>query len=119
MVVSMKIESRERLIEFLKNTRGKRSQREYAKQLGVSATSVQDWEKGLKTPEIDSLRRIAASGGLELQEFLSYINGKTAEPDPVEEITKKIQTMPLIQVAQIAQATAARFAQDASEYKAG
>jgi transcriptional regulator with XRE-family HTH domain len=106
----MQTNAQKKLSSFLKSTRGKQSQRIYAKQIGVSATAVQDWERCIKAPDVENLKRIAASGGLTLQELWDYLNGKTAEPDPVEEITKKIQTMPLAHVAKIAQATAARFA---------
>jgi DNA-binding transcriptional regulator YiaG len=41
------IESREKLIEIIKLACGSLSQRSFGKLLGVSATAVQMWEKGV------------------------------------------------------------------------
>ena len=46
----MNIESRQKLIEIIKLARGTMSQRALGKDLGVSTTAVQMWEKGLKVP---------------------------------------------------------------------
>ena len=51
----MDTQSRQKLIEIIKFARGSMSQRAFGKQLGVSATAVQMWEKGLKTPDTANL----------------------------------------------------------------
>ena len=48
----MNIESKQKLIEIIKLARGSMSQRAFGKVLGVSATAVQMWEKGVKVPDL-------------------------------------------------------------------
>ena len=59
----MNIESREKLIEIIKQARGSLSQRSFAKILGVSATAVQLWEKGVNVPDAENLAQIAPRAG--------------------------------------------------------
>jgi len=105
------IESREKLIEIIQLARGEMSKRAFGKLLGVSATSVQMWEKGVKVPDTENLAKIAARAGYTLEELLSCLDGK-----PIQEtsdlilILRQIQHMPLSQVAQIVQAAADRLA---------
>ncbi|MBD2569188.1 MULTISPECIES: helix-turn-helix domain-containing protein [Nostocaceae] len=107
----MNIESREKLIEIIQLARGEMSKRAFGKLLGVSATSVQMWEKGVKVPDTENLAKIAARAGYTLEELLSCLDGK-----PIQEtsdlilILRQIQHMPLSQVAQIVQAAADRLA---------
>jgi transcriptional regulator with XRE-family HTH domain len=105
------IESREKLIEIIKLARGEMSKRAFGKLLGVSATSIQMWEKGVKVPDTENLAKIAARAGYTLEELLSCLDGKPIqEASDLSLILRQIQHMPLSQVAQIAQAAAERFA---------
>ncbi|MBC1237424.1 DNA-binding protein [Nostoc linckia z18] len=107
----MNIESREKLIEIIKLARGSMSQRAFGKLLGVSATAVQLWEKGVNVPDTEYLAKIAARAGYTLQELLSCLDGKPIqETSDLSLILRQIQHMPLSQVAQIVQAAADRFA---------
>ncbi len=106
----MDTQSRQKLIEIIKLARGEMSQRAFGKQLGVSATSVQMWEKGLKTPDTANLGRIAAQAGYSLEELLLCLEGKPVpEASDLNVILRQINNMPLSQVAQIVQAGAARL----------
>ncbi|AFZ25189.1 Helix-turn-helix protein [Cylindrospermum stagnale PCC 7417] len=107
----MNIESREKLVEIIKLARGSMSQRGFGKLLGVSATAVQLWEKGVNVPDTEYLVKIAARAGYTLDELLSCLDGKPIqEASDLSLILRQIQHMPLSQVAKIAQAAAERFA---------
>jgi transcriptional regulator with XRE-family HTH domain len=105
------IEGREKLIEVIKLARGSMSQRAFGKLLGVSATAVQLWEKGVNVPDTENLAKIAARSGYKLEEILGYLEGKLIpEASDLNLILKQIKYMPLNEVAMIAQAAAERFA---------
>ena len=107
----MNIESRQKLIEIIKLARGTMSQRAFGKDLGVSATAVQMWEKGMKVPDTENLARIATRAGYSLEELLCCLEGKpVAEVSDLNLILRQIHHMPLSQVAKIVQAAAARLA---------
>ncbi|MCF4969499.1 helix-turn-helix domain-containing protein [Nostoc sp. CMAA1605] len=107
----MNVESRQKLIEIIKSARGSLSQRAFGKLLGVSATAVQMWEKGVKVPDTENLAQIAAKAGYTMEELLCCLEGK-----PVQEISdlnlilRQIKHMPLSQVALVVQAAADRLA---------
>ncbi len=107
----MNIESREKLIEIIKLARGSMSQRAFGKLLGVSATAVQMWEKGVKVPDTSNLAQIAVRAGYTLEELLSCLEGKpVSELSDVSQILRQIKHMPLNQVTQIVQAAVDRLA---------
>lgn len=107
----MNIESRQKLVEIIKLARGSMSQRAFGKLLGVSATAVQMWEKGVKVPDTENLAQIAAKAGYTLEEVVSCLEGKPVpETSDVSQILRQIKYMPLSQVAMISQAAAERFA---------
>ena len=107
----MKIESKEKLIEIIKQARGSMSQRAFAKFLGVSATAVQLWEKGVNIPDTEYLAKIAPRAGYSLEELLSCLEGKPVqEASDLSVILRQINHMPLSQVAQVMTAAANRLA---------
>ncbi|WP_414563858.1 MULTISPECIES: helix-turn-helix domain-containing protein [unclassified Anabaena] len=107
----MNIESREKLVEIIKLARGSMSQRAFGKLLGVSATAVQLWEKGVNVPDTEYLAKIAARAGYTLEELLTCLDGKPIqETSDLNLILRQIKYMPLSQVAQIVQAAAERLA---------
>lgn len=107
----MNTQSRQKLIEIIKLARGTMSQRAFGKLLGVSATAVQMWEKGVKVPDTENLAQIAVRACYTMEELLCCLEGKPiAETSDLSLILRQIKNMPLSQVAQIAQAAAERFA---------
>jgi len=90
------------------------SQRAFGKLLGVSATAVQLWERGDTVPDTENLGKLAARSGYTLEEFLSFLDGNPVSQAPeINDIVKKIQFLPLSQVALIGKAVADRFAASA------
>ncbi|MEG4317342.1 MULTISPECIES: helix-turn-helix transcriptional regulator [unclassified Microcoleus] len=107
----MNIQNRQKLSEIIKTARGTMSQRAFGKLLGVSATAVQLWERGDTVPDTENLAKLAARAGYTLEEFLRFLDGKPVSEAPeINDIVKKIQFLPLGQVALIGRAVADRFA---------
>lgn len=78
----MNTQSRQKLIEIIKLARGSMSQRAFGKLLGVSATAVQMWEKGVKVPDTENLAQIAARAGYTLEELLCCLAGLKQKLSP-------------------------------------
>ncbi len=86
------------------------SQRAFSKLLGVSATAVQLWEKGVNVPT-EYLAKIAPMAGYTLEELLNCFDGKPVqEASDLSIILRQINHMPLSQVAQIVTAGVNRLA---------
>ena len=63
-----------RLASLVKELRGDKSQRKFAKALGVSYAAVRSWEESESMPGLSSLEKIAAYSNQSLEEVLEYIN---------------------------------------------
>lgn len=66
----------QRLSELVKNIRGERTQRQFAKQIGVSFAAVRSWEEGESYPVLENLGKIASACGMTLEELLAYLKGE-------------------------------------------
>ena len=107
----MNIQNRQKLSEIIKTARGTMSQRAFGKLLGVSATAVQLWEKGKSIPDTDNLAQISVRAGFTLEELLAHLEGKPMrEPVDTNDLLKKIQCMPLSDLAVIVRAGMDRLA---------
>ncbi len=92
-----------RLTTFLQELRGSKSQRQLAKQLGVSQGSVNLWESGQSWPDTENLEKLAILKGWELQNLQTYlIKGELPDPEPLEQILNMVRSLPSEAVAQIA-----------------
>lgn len=108
----------ERLIQVVKMARGNKSQRAFARELGVSATAVQHWERGDVIPETENLAKIGVRAGFTLEELLNYLDGEEHQsPRQLDQVLRHIQLMPLEQVAVVSRAIADRFASVAEKTK--
>lgn len=93
----------ERLARLVAELRGSKSQRQFAKELGVSQSSVRFWESHLAWPETENLEKLAALKGWSLQDLQSYlVKGERPDPEPLEQILNTVRSLPLEAVAQIA-----------------
>ena len=79
--------ARQRLIELLMRVQGDRSQRIFAKELGVSTGALQNWLLG-RVPSSENLEKIAAAAGMSIQELFNQINGESPaySPQVAEEV---------------------------------
>lgn len=94
--------AKERLALLLKELRGERTQREFAKHLGTSYTSLQDWEKKIRLPREKNLILIAKLKGWSQDELLRFLF--PAKPgnselliDPVEQLFQQVQALSVSQ----------------------
>jgi transcriptional regulator with XRE-family HTH domain len=71
--------ARNKLAEAIKKARGDRSQRKFAKDLGVSYVTIQLWERGEVIPDLANLEAIATSRGQTLEQLLAEIRGQATE----------------------------------------
>ncbi|KAB8315476.1 helix-turn-helix transcriptional regulator [Tolypothrix campylonemoides VB511288] len=75
----MDSDARTKLAEAIKKARGDRSQRKFAKDLGVSYVTIQLWERGEVIPDLANLEAIATSRGQTLEQLLAEIRGQATE----------------------------------------
>ncbi len=103
--VTPKNEKTEKLIEVVKRSRGSMSFSAFGRLLGVSTSAVQYWEKGQVFPDTKNLIQIAARAGFTMEELMAHLEGKPVqEPLDTNELLKKIQCMPLSDLAVIVRA---------------
>ncbi len=68
-----------RFQEIVNRAKGDRSQSEFARELGVSSSTVQKWLAGNGFPSSDNLEKIAKSAGLSGVDALrNYLKGEVA-----------------------------------------
>lgn len=73
----LSVEAKERLSELVSELRAGRSLRDYAKVLGVSASTVRAWEKGEAEPLLYQMEILADQRGWSFPYFYYYIKGKS------------------------------------------
>jgi transcriptional regulator with XRE-family HTH domain len=92
-----------RLTTFIQELRGSQSQRQLAKQLGVSQGSVNLWESGQSLPDTENLDKLAALRGWSLSDLQAYlVKGDLPDREPLEHILNTVRSLPLEAVAQVA-----------------
>lgn len=93
----------ERLARLVAELRGSKSQRQFAKELDVSQSSVRFWESHLAWPDTENLQKLARLKGWELQDLQNYLTkGDLPDPEPLEQILDKVRSLPLEAVAKVA-----------------
>jgi len=104
-------EARKKLSEVVKLARGSMSFSAFGRLLGVSGAAVQYWEKGQVLPDTKNLTQIAARAGFTMEELMAHLEGKPM-PEPVNtnDLLKKIQCMPIADLAVIVRAGVERLA---------
>jgi hypothetical protein len=90
--------AKERLARLIKNLRGQKTQREFAKLLGSSYTAVQDWEKQIRLPKGKNLACIAHLQGWTQEELMCYLflpatSFVRSSADPLELVMMDIQNL--------------------------
>ena len=107
----MNIQNRQKLSEIIKTARGSMSLSAFGRLLGVSAASVLYWEKGQVLPDTKNLTQIATRAGFTMEELMAHLEGKPVqEPLDTNDLLKKIQCMPLSDLAVIVRAGMERLA---------
>lgn len=68
-----------------------KTQRKFAKELGVSNYSISVWSSGEHTPNLSNLKRISEATGFPLEWILNGTTETPSEQEPVEEKPVQIQ----------------------------
>ena len=93
----------ERLANLMRRLRGSQSQRQLAKRLGVSHSSVNLWESGQAWPETENLEKLAACKCWSLQDLQTYlVKGDLPNSEPLEQMLNMVRSLPSEAVAQVA-----------------
>lgn len=97
-----------RLADLVKELRGSLSQNQFSKKLGVNRSTINFWESGQAYPEAENLQKLAHLKGWTLEEIQFYLlKGQLPSEDPLEQILRKIRTLPSESLAQVAAVTGA------------
>jgi transcriptional regulator with XRE-family HTH domain len=92
-----------RLAQIVTELRGSESQVKFAKKLGVDRSTISVWESARVYPDSENLAKIAILKGWSLEQLQIYlVEGKLPSEEPLEQILRKVKTMPSDAVAQIA-----------------
>lgn len=71
--VLVNISAEERLASLIKKLRADKSQRHFAKLIGVSYAAVRSWEESESMPGLKSLEKIADYSNQTIEELLEYL----------------------------------------------
>jgi len=104
------MESRfDRLVSLLQELRGDLSQRQFAKDMGVTHSTVQSWEAKMSWPGTQNLKKLASLKGWSLDQIQSYLEGGLIEVSavdwveiPVSRILLAVRSLPFEGAAQVA-----------------
>jgi transcriptional regulator with XRE-family HTH domain len=108
------LEAKRKLGEVIRTARDSMSQRSFAKELSVSYTTIQLWEKGESLPDIINLINIADRAGYTIEDLLNYLGLKSQpKSSDVNQIVKQIRVMPMSEIGLVLKAIADRIKMDA------
>lgn len=82
------ISAEERLSSLVKKLRNDKSQRQFAKSLGVSYAAIRSWEESESMPGLKSLEKIAAYSNQSLEELLDYLKDEGTDKSKVIPLPK-------------------------------
>ena len=113
----LRVTPKQKLADLVKELRGERSQRSFAKLCGVSNQAVQNWEKGQTWPDDDNLQRLAGLKGWTLKQLRDYledplqaekminyvdVNETSGQTVNVQQLLAEVRSLPLEVLAQVA-----------------
>jgi transcriptional regulator with XRE-family HTH domain len=109
--VEVSLEARQKLTQIVRKARGAKSQRAYARLIGVTGTTVGAWEDMRSFPEMDNLAEIAKTAGYSLADLLDLLGVEGDDDDSlsVNQIVSRIKGLPLRQLGIITEAVSARL----------
>lgn len=88
----MNIQELQKFAQVIKNLRGDRSQRDFAKLVGVSSPLIGKWERCENEPGHESLEKVAKLRGQSLSEFMSELqeNQSLSNQEPFEKLLERL-----------------------------
>ena len=97
-----------KLAVVVQQARGKLSQREFSEMLGVSQSTVQQWENGKNVPSLENLEKIARRSGMLVEDLVAYLYGRTGGVTS-KDILDRVEVMPSRDFAQVMRVMAGRL----------
>ncbi len=99
----MNEEAKKRLRDKLMEAQGDRSQREFARNLGVALGTLQIWLRGDSLPMIDKFEKLASALGMSQEALFSYVvsgdrgkgNFPPATPTKAEDVRLYASALPV------------------------
>ncbi|MFG6107153.1 helix-turn-helix transcriptional regulator [Leptothoe sp. EHU-05/26/07-4] len=107
-----------RLSEVVHEIRGDQSQRQFARKMQVSQSTVQQWENGRNVPSLENLEKIARLKGMLVEDFIAYLYGRSHGPTRTD-IMARIGVMQPQDFSQILHIIGDRIAPPAEEKPPG
>lgn len=104
----MEAQVREKFAEVIKEMRGIRSYRAFAKLLGVSHPTIKAWENLEGIPDQESLERVATLRGESLTEFREFLGG-FRKPSALQKLVQQVRSIPDDELAVLLRAIADRI----------
>ncbi len=104
----MEAEARKNFAEVVKEMRGVRSYRAFAKLLGVSHPTIKAWENLEGIPDQESLERVAVLRGESLSEFKEFLGG-FRKPSTLQKLVQQVRAIPDDELAVLLRAIADRI----------
>ena len=93
----------DRLVNLVRELRGDLSQRQFAKKLDVSDSSVYFWEAGMAWPGTQNLKKLAKMKGWTLDELQAYLEGEVpVRTLTVQQLLAEVRSLPFSEAAQVA-----------------
>jgi len=104
----METRAREKFGEVIKEMRGVRSYRTFAKMLGVSHPTIKAWENLEGVPDQENLERVAIIRGESLPEFKEFLGG-SRESSTLQRLVQQVRSIPDGDLAVVLRAIADRI----------
>ncbi|HAC63728.1 MAG TPA: hypothetical protein DCF68_09360 [Cyanothece sp. UBA12306] len=102
----------QRLSALVKELRGSLSKGEFARKLGVDRSTISVWESARVYPESENLGKLARLKAWTLEELEAYLlEGELPTEDPLEQILRKIKTLPSESLAKVSAVAATTLAE--------
>ena len=98
--------AKRRLADLVRELRGNETQRQFAKRLGTSYTSIQDWEKQIRLPREKNLKRIAQLQDWSYDQLVRFLFASDDQStpttiDPFELIMSYVEKLTTLQQQQL------------------
>lgn len=106
------ITAEERLSSLIRKLRGDKSQRQFAKSLGVSYAAVRSWEESESMPGLVNLGKIADYSNQTLEEVLQYLKDEGDDQSKIvpfpkaylaEDLFSQVKNLPRKEQSRLAQ----------------
>ena len=101
-------QAKEKFAEVIKEMRGGRSYRSFAKIVGVSHPTLKAWETLDGTPDQESLEMVASLRGESISEFKDFLNG-SRRPTMLQKLVQQVRSIPDDDLAVLLRAIANRI----------